>query len=347
MLVRVAHLDPPRIRPKVLMMDERLNVELVFVPAAEEASVPLPRSISVTTAMIDAAGMRFESVVRYDCTQVLTTMGHSTLDKTSKARTFSLANAVPVGEAGPPRPMLGFERAVLVNGKPGTMLKVDCTKPTRNEIVVRDDNAPEFAATLSFDRWFHDEATTTRTVIKYKGLVGVVFGPISGRNSAQIVGPIIVDMYGSGGGLVEYRAALLASHGYTTIALAYFRGPGLPKTYAQIEFDEYFPQLFDFVENDPQSVLGGNVYSRRENGIVFVALSTGAEIALIAASLYPIWVRGVCSIVGSAVAWSPFAVDGFDGISSFHTDTSQSVARASDLGDIIMYASSFFWLPTE
>lgn len=29
-------------------------------------------------------------------------------------------------------------------------------------------------------------------------------------------------MWGSGGGLIEYRAALLASHGYASLALGYF-----------------------------------------------------------------------------------------------------------------------------
>jgi len=31
----------------------------------------------------------------------------------------------------------------------------------------------------------------------------------------------VLDLWGGGGGLVEYRAALLASHGFTTMALKY------------------------------------------------------------------------------------------------------------------------------
>lgn len=34
--------------------------------------------------------------------------------------------------------------------------------------------------------------------------------------------PGLLDMWGGGGGLLEYRAALLASHGYASMALEYF-----------------------------------------------------------------------------------------------------------------------------
>lgn len=37
--------------------------------------------------------------------------------------------------------------------------------------------------------------------------------------------PGLLDMWGGGGGLVEYRASLLASHGYATLALGYL-APG-------------------------------------------------------------------------------------------------------------------------
>ena len=33
--------------------------------------------------------------------------------------------------------------------------------------------------------------------------------------------PAVLDMWGGGGGLVEYRAALLASHGFVALALEY------------------------------------------------------------------------------------------------------------------------------
>lgn len=41
--------------------------------------------------------------------------------------------------------------------------------------------------------------------------------------------PGLLDMWGGGGGLIEYRAAILASHGYAALALEYF-APGEMET---------------------------------------------------------------------------------------------------------------------
>ena len=41
--------------------------------------------------------------------------------------------------------------------------------------------------------------------------------------------PALIDLYGSPGGLLEHRAAMLASRGFVTLALAYFGYQDLPK----------------------------------------------------------------------------------------------------------------------
>ena len=41
--------------------------------------------------------------------------------------------------------------------------------------------------------------------------------------------PGLLDMYGTGGGLAEYRGALLASKGYTVLSLAFFAYEDLPE----------------------------------------------------------------------------------------------------------------------
>lgn len=51
--------------------------------------------------------------------------------------------------------------------------------------------------------------------------------------------PGVVDLYGTAGGLVEYRAALLASHGFVVLALAYFNFDDLPSGLDQLHV-EYF-----------------------------------------------------------------------------------------------------------
>ena len=49
----------------------------------------------------------------------------------------------------------------------------------------------------------------------------------------------VLDVFGTGGGKIETRAALLASRGIFTLHLAYFNYEGLPKDLSKLELD-YF-----------------------------------------------------------------------------------------------------------
>ena len=40
--------------------------------------------------------------------------------------------------------------------------------------------------------------------------------------------PGVIDMFGTGGGLMQFRAALLASRGFVALSLAYFNYEDLP-----------------------------------------------------------------------------------------------------------------------
>lgn len=61
--------------------------------------------------------------------------------------------------------------------------------------------------------------------------------------------PGLLDMWGGGGGLVEYRAALLASHGYVALALEYIQ----TSEPASVEKDfNYFETAFNIVRDHPQ-----------------------------------------------------------------------------------------------
>ena len=58
-------------------------------------------------------------------------------------------------------------------------------------------------------------------------------------------------MYGSGGGLVEYRASLLASRGFVTLALAYMAFEDLPAMPDVLELS-YFEEAVNFLRKQPQ-----------------------------------------------------------------------------------------------
>lgn len=57
--------------------------------------------------------------------------------------------------------------------------------------------------------------------------------------------PALLDLWGGGGGLVEYRSALLASHGYVSLALEYMTPKSTGSTVQHVGND-YF-EVMDFV----------------------------------------------------------------------------------------------------
>lgn len=61
--------------------------------------------------------------------------------------------------------------------------------------------------------------------------------------------PAIIDLYGSGGGLVEYRASLLASRGFVTLALAFLAFEDLPDFPEFIDLD-YFGEAIKFLQKE-------------------------------------------------------------------------------------------------
>ncbi|KAM6202011.1 peroxisomal succinyl-coenzyme A thioesterase-like [Rhynchocyon petersi] len=86
--------------------------------------------------------------------------------------------------------------------------------------------------------------------------------------------PGIIDIFGIGGGLFEYRASLLAGHGFATLALAYYEYEDLPKTYDDIHL-EYFEEAVNFMLQHPQV---------KGPGIGLLGISLGADICLSMAS---------------------------------------------------------------
>ncbi|XP_010643940.1 putative acyl-coenzyme A thioesterase 6, partial [Fukomys damarensis] len=63
--------------------------------------------------------------------------------------------------------------------------------------------------------------------------------------------PGIIDLFGSGGGLCEYRASLLAGHGFAVLALAYFRYEDLPEYLSDLHL-EYFEEAVGFMLQHPK-----------------------------------------------------------------------------------------------
>ncbi|MGE5543364.1 MAG: acyl-CoA thioester hydrolase/BAAT C-terminal domain-containing protein, partial [Bacillota bacterium] len=139
-----------------------------------------------------------------------------------------------------------------------------------------------------------------RMEVREPGVVGTLFVPAGeGRR------PAIIFLGGSDGGTYEPTAAIYASHGYVTLALAYFGMEGLPDSLENIPV-ETVERAIQWLEVHP---------GVDKNAIGIWGVSKGAELALLAASHYP--------QIKAVVAKSPSAVV-FEGITGDSTESRQS-----------------------
>lgn len=97
--------------------------------------------------------------------------------------------------------------------------------------------------------------------------------------------PGVIDMFGGRGGLVEMRAALLASHGFVALALAYFKYKDTPKEGSCLNY-EYFEEAIKWLSAHPSVIPGG---------VGLIGVSLGAQIGLYMATHCPL-LRAVVAI---------------------------------------------------
>jgi dienelactone hydrolase len=105
--------------------------------------------------------------------------------------------------------------------------------------------------------------------------------------------PVIVVLGGSGGGFDLDKAAVLARHGFATLALAYFGMPPLPTWLHRIPL-EYFEAAFSWLAGQPE------IDAQR---IGVLGVSRGAEVALLLGSRLP-QIRAIVAYAPSNVAWA-------------------------------------------
>jgi dienelactone hydrolase len=125
----------------------------------------------------------------------------------------------------------------------------------------------------------------TRNLIRSDGVVGILFLP-----PGEGPHPSVLVLHGGGGGIDEYTGAMLASHGYAALNLAYFSEPGLPRGLVNIAL-EYFENAIRWMR--AQTWLGDG----------FLAVwgpSRGGELALLLGSTF--------ADINAVSAWVPSGV---------------------------------------
>jgi dienelactone hydrolase len=178
---------------------------------------------------------------------------------------------------------MGLVWSMRPAGAPGSGHVRDRLAPVPLRLTAEADGVGSVAAQVS--RSLVPDGLVRTGVVDH-GLVGVLFHPAGG-------GPWrgVMQLGGAEGGLHQDDAALLAAHGFTVLALAYFGMPGLPPTLCCIPV-EYFGRALDYLRAHPKVAPGG---------ITVMGVSKGSEAALLTGATYPDAVRSVISIVGSAV----------------------------------------------
>ncbi|XP_076777815.1 acyl-coenzyme A thioesterase 5-like isoform X1 [Arvicanthis niloticus] len=160
------------------------------------------------------------------------------------------------------------------------LVKRDVQTPFVVELEVLDGHEPDGGRLLA--RAVHERhfmAPGVRRVPVREGRVrGTLFLPAG-------TGPFpgIIDLFGIGGGLLEYRASLLAGKGFAVMALAYYNYDDLPKDLDVIHL-EYFEEAVTYLLSHPQA---------EGPGIGLLGISKGAELCLSMAS----FLKGITAAV--------------------------------------------------
>uniref|UniRef100_H2Y511 BAAT/Acyl-CoA thioester hydrolase C-terminal domain-containing protein n=1 Tax=Ciona savignyi TaxID=51511 RepID=H2Y511_CIOSA len=189
----------------------------------------------------------------------------------------------------------------LLNKQPfARFVKLDVTTPLMVRLCVYEESiftleqlglehVRELAST-QINRWFMAEGTKRIPVtVESHGVHGTLFIP-----PGEGPFPAVLNLFGGYPGTMEFKASLLASRGFVTLALAYYGVAGMPtfETFGGMKsFElEYFEKAFDLLSSIPV------VDSSRGFGLICISFST--HIVLAAASVLPqvkcvVWINGM------------------------------------------------------
>jgi dienelactone hydrolase len=162
--------------------------------------------------------------------------------------------------------------------------KPDIRQPRETHFELQIDG--RCVATAECRRWYARPGVQMREV-STAGLQGHLYLPSDAGKH-----PAILVLGGSEGGQDDFQAALLASRGYTVLALTYFGARGLPTHLVDVPL-EYFDQAINWLTAQP-----GVDASR----LAVYGGSKGAELALLLASRIP-QIKAVVAVSPSNVVW--------------------------------------------
>ncbi|XP_035301464.1 acyl-coenzyme A thioesterase 5-like isoform X2 [Cricetulus griseus] len=221
--------------------------------------------VTLRAALRDEKGALFRAHARYRADD------HGGLDLArAPALGGSFAGIEPMGLLWALEPERPFWR----------LIKRDVRTPFVVELEVLDGHEPDGGRLLA--RAVHERhfmAPGVRRVPVREGRVRATLFLPPGNGPF----PGIIDLFGGGGGLPEYRASLLAGKGFAVMALAYYNYDDLPKD-MDITHLEYFEEAVNYLLSHPQV---------KGPGIGLLGISRGGELCLSMAS----FLKGITAAV--------------------------------------------------
>jgi dienelactone hydrolase len=252
------------VSPPVALVDQPVTVSVRGLPAGARTTV--------TAKAMDADGTTWSATAQFEATPA----GEVSLSQPSLGGSYAGVN--PMGLFTFMAPPRGSVPAVFLHPEAGY------------DVTLQASVSGRVAATTTVRRQGPIAVGVVEKELRPAS--GGIYGNLYLPKDTTARRPAVLVFGGSDGGLTtSFAAALLAAHSYPSLALAYFKAPGLPEGLNNISL-EYFTRALRVLRAqpgvDPRHVLASGV-------------SRGSEAALLLGAYFPQLVNGVIAGVPSSV----------------------------------------------
>jgi dienelactone hydrolase len=252
------------VSPQAALVDQPVTVSVRGLPAGARTTV--------TAKATDADGATWSATAQFQATPV----GEVSLSQLSLGGSYTGVN--PMGLFTLMAPPPGSASAVFLYPEAGY------------DVTLQTSVGGRVVATATVRRQGPVAAGVVEKQLRPAS--GGIYGNVYLPKDTAVRRPAVLVFGGSDGGLTtSFAAALLAARGYPSLALAYFKAPGLPGDLNNIPL-EYFTGALRVLRAqpgvDPRHVLVSGV-------------SRGSEAALLLGAYFPRLVNGVIAGVPSSV----------------------------------------------
>ncbi|XP_012596914.3 acyl-coenzyme A thioesterase 1 [Microcebus murinus] len=266
---------PLRLRGQITWAPVRMAATLILEPAGrccwdEPVRIVVrglapEQPVTLRASLRDEKGALFRAHARY---------------RADAAGQLDLARAPALGGSFAGLEPMGLLWALEPEKPLVRLVKRDIRTPFAVELEVLDGHGPEAGRLLGravHERDFLPPGVRREPVRAGRVRATLFLPPESGPF------PGIVDIFGVGGGLLEYRASLLAGKGFAVMALAYYNYEDLPKGIENLHL-EYFEEAVNYLCNHPQV---------KGPGVGLLGTSKGGDLCLSMAS----FLKGITAAV--------------------------------------------------